>query len=250
MDNGRQHGHSPTGITSESPENGAAYANTPFRSSPHKITRRRSGIRDSKRSNAAALAVDLASSTSWSENILPATVRLQDSDLVDTSMDMQNTVALSRDIHSENADLEPPPEYSQYEVRDTAPEIDSSDVDSMRHSRLQPEMSSITHPSCSSSGSGQYDGPEAPLIPQSAHKTNGSRPPWNPRQNATGRQPPNFRQRLIVVTVFLLIMIGGVLGYYHVRHPYRPILKDPQTTNLTFHSSTTKNASINGVPSL
>lgn len=199
--------------TSRHSRNGVAYSvvGAPLST----IVRRRSGIRDSKHNSAATLAVDLASSSPWSDTILPQITQFQDSDPNHTLMNLQQVETVHHIATSDHTSREPPPQYSQYQERDLSPESGSSEADNMRHPTYRPEMSEANHSSRSFRESDYQYGVDAPLLERSSQPPADTPYRWA-NDNVSQHRGPNFKQRLIVAILFLLLMTGVVVGYFRV----------------------------------
>lgn len=208
-------GQNPADTISRNPINGVAYStmDQPLRT----VVRRRSGIRDSKHTSAATLAVDLASSSTWSDNILPQVIHVRESNPSESSMGLQQVGFSLNENHPAHTPFDPPPEYSVSQDRDLLPESNNSEIGEMRHPPRPSEMAEVTHPPYNYRDADPQYGASEPLMGRSSHGVDADRrPPWLPNKDISKQRGPSFGQRLIVAIVFLLFVAGALMGFFWV----------------------------------
>lgn len=199
--------------TSEKSKNDVAY---PVARAPHDPgIRRRSGISDSKYNDAAVLAIDLASATSWSDTVLPSAAHTQESDLVNTSMSIQHTHHSPDCRFSGQNHLGPPPEYTPSDERDLTPESGSSSINDMHEQPSQPEMSESTRLEDGLRESDQHPGPDAPLLDDFDEKAPEGRRQWMRKKGAESSPRRHLRGLRILIGLILLLSIIAAAFKYH-----------------------------------
>lgn len=173
------------------------------------------GTNSSKHMDAAALALDLATASPWSNAISLSAASNQES--MNDNLTSSQELNYSRNhIATEGTGLEPPPPY--YPPHEYDLNIDSADpeLEDMRPPATQQETTALDNPVHGAEDSEYEDNLEAPLLNEPGEKSPGGRYPWM-RVNsiASIRTYRSWRLHAVIGLVVVLLM-SGVLGFLHV----------------------------------
>lgn len=176
---------------------------------PHK---RRSGnpskVNATKRDEAAALALNLTTTGSWSDAFVPPASTSQSM----SKVGLQRAEYSRNDATTDDPHLDPPPAYRSSQEEDIFSDSEDSESEDMHQTLAQAPST----PTRLEYGTEYRDNVDAPLLSESSEKSPSSWRPWT-RVNSTAKLKNDGCVRLLialgVLTVFIL---GGVFGYFHV----------------------------------
>ena len=178
-----------------------------------------SGTDNSKRIDAAALALDLASASSWSDAFSPPAVSIHES-INENLTGSQELEDLHNHIATEDTDLGPPPAYSSSYEHDLTVGSDDPEPENMRQPSPQREVTASTNLEHGAEESGYRDNPDAPLLSESSEKSPDGWYPWM-QANSTASFRHHHSWRLYAfIGLVVVFIVGGVLGYSHVCSPF------------------------------
>lgn len=173
--------------------------------------RETSGTSDSKHSDAAALAVDLASNSSWSEAFSPSGSSTQDS----MNEELVNAQELDHPHHHtvrEHLDLGPPPEYSPSQQHVLTPDVSDSDSGTMQYPSPRREMAASSHSADDDAEPNHRQDVGAPLLGVASNKSPDETHPWKRDKGA-----PSFRYHRLwwlnaTLGLMVILLAGGLIG--------------------------------------
>lgn len=168
------------------------------------------GISVSKHSSAVAMAVDLASTSSWSDLFSPsAASSVEDMRLnLATSQDLNH----HRSVALEHTDLGPPPDYTPSDDHNLTPTDDTGS----EHTPHFVSQSGVITSAGSMSDPEALDSQEdldAPLLGESSEKTPKSHGPWMRVPSITAFQPHRMRWVHAAIGILVTLYIGVPLVY-------------------------------------
>ena len=166
------------------------------------------GTNNSKHGDAAALALHLASASTWSDAI--------SSSAASSSESMNENIGGSLGLATEVADLGPPPPYSSPHERESTIDSTNAEPETMRQHLVEHGVTASNHLDHEVEESASDDNLDTPLLSESGEKSPEGWYPWMLVNNtASTRRPPRWRL-YSAVGLMLLLVIGCVLGFSHV----------------------------------
>lgn len=178
-----------------------------------------SGINDnSKHMDAAALALDLASSSSWSDALSPSASTPgslnEDSTGTQESEHSHNHTALA------DTELGPPPAYSSSHDHDSPTESNDPESENMRSPTARREIIAPTTLEHGTHETEYRDNPDDPLLGEPSEKPPGGWYPWTRPVSATSFRHHRSWRLYAAIGLAVIFILGGVLGLVFVWSPF------------------------------
>lgn len=174
-----------------------------------------SGTDNAKHMDAAALALHLATASSWSD-ALPSTVASDQESMEDHLTRSQELSCSRNHIATGDTALGPPPPYHPPYDYDLNVDTANPELESMRSPVAQQATTASDSAIHGAEESGHEDDPHTHLLDEPGEKSPGGRYPWM-RVNRTAHMRTLRSWRLYTaIGLVVVLLTSGILGYLNV----------------------------------